>query len=80
MMNLNSWLDIPLDSDFSIYNLPLGIFSTADNALPRVGIAIGDHVLDVSKLAATAALKALVEDAGVFQQPSLSFFPGQCSH
>ncbi|MEO0471143.1 MAG: fumarylacetoacetase [Bacteroidota bacterium] len=74
MTNLTSWLDIPADSDFSIYNLPLGIFSTAANALPRAGIAIGDHVLDLSKLAASGVLKALVEDASVFEQSSLNAY------
>jgi fumarylacetoacetase len=32
--------------DFPIQNLPLGVFSIGANA-PRIGIAIGDHILDV---------------------------------
>jgi hypothetical protein len=30
-MVLKSWLDVPADHDFSIENLPFGIFSTASN-------------------------------------------------
>ena len=37
------------DSDFTIYNLPYGIFSTKESA-PRVGVAIGDLILDLSVL------------------------------
>lgn len=35
------------DTDFPIQNLPLGIFST-DTMAPRVGIAIGEQVLDLA--------------------------------
>ncbi len=42
---LKTWVDIPENSDFSIYNLPFGIFSDAGEK--RVGIAIGDKVLDL---------------------------------
>jgi len=46
---MNSWLNISADSDFSIYNLPFGIFSTAKDS-PRIGIAIGKYAIDLSKL------------------------------
>jgi len=36
------------DTDFPIHNLPFGVFRRAGSAeLPRVGVAIGDHILDV---------------------------------
>jgi fumarylacetoacetase len=44
-----SWIDIPADSDFTIQNIPFGIFSYADKP-KRVGVAIGDFVLDLSAL------------------------------
>jgi fumarylacetoacetase len=44
-----TWVDVPVGSDFPIQNLPYGIFSTVDGDR-RVGVAIGDQVLDVSKL------------------------------
>ena len=49
MNKLNSWILIPKNSDFSIYNLPFGIFSTSDRS-PRVGIAIGDQIVDMYAL------------------------------
>ena len=43
-------IDIPNNSDFSIHNLPFGIFSTADRS-PRAGVAVGEHILDLAALA-----------------------------
>lgn len=34
-------------ADFPIQNLPFGVFSTSEDEKPRVGVAIGDFVLDV---------------------------------
>lgn len=59
------------DSDFSIHNLPFGIFS-AKNRKPRVGIAIGDQILDL----AAAAKLGLIKNPGqkVFSQHTLNDF------
>ena len=38
---IKSWVEIPKNSDFTIQNLPFGIFSTSSNS-PRVGVAIGN--------------------------------------
>ena len=46
---LKSWVDVPVASDFPIQNLPFGIFKT-DQLSPRVGVAIGEHVLDLKSL------------------------------
>ena len=43
-------INIPNNSDFSIHNLPFGIFSTADRS-PRAGVAVGEHILDLAALA-----------------------------
>ena len=43
-----TWLNIPHDSDFSVHNLPFGVFSTKENPRHRIGIAIGEHILDLS--------------------------------
>lgn len=45
-----SWVQVPDDSDFSLRNLPYGVFSTADSG-PRIGVAIGEYVLDIKVLA-----------------------------
>jgi fumarylacetoacetase len=46
------WLPGPPRSQFPVTNLPYGVFVTADEQRPRIGVAIGEHVLDA---AATAA-------------------------
>ena len=46
---LTSWVPVPANSDFPIQNLPFGIFQTK-NEKPRVGVRIGDHVLDLKTL------------------------------
>ena len=43
---LTTWLDVPADHPFGIDNLPYGVFSTAGDPTARVGVRIGDHVLD----------------------------------
>jgi fumarylacetoacetase len=45
-----SWLPIPTASDFSIHNLPFGIFDPGDGR-PRAGMAIGDQILDLAAAA-----------------------------
>lgn len=42
-----SFIEVPEGHDFSIHNLPYGIFSTYSNPTKRVGVAIGDYVLDL---------------------------------
>ena len=50
-----SWLDLPPGTGFGVHNLPFGIFTRAADgpAQPggRVGVAIGDWVLDVAAVA-----------------------------
>src|SRR5260370_33638633 len=38
-------------SDFPIQNLPFGVFRLGPGAQPRVGVAIGDQIVDVSAAA-----------------------------
>ena len=47
--NDKSWVDVPANSDFPIQNLPFGIFQT-EVLKPRVGVAIGNSVLDLKSL------------------------------
>src|ERR1700691_3347886 len=47
------WLAVPADHPFGLQTLPYGSFTTADRpAEPRTGVAIGEHVLDLSAAAA----------------------------
>jgi fumarylacetoacetase len=45
---LKSFISISADCHFSIQNLPFGVFSTTDNSQRRMGVAIGDLVLDIA--------------------------------
>ncbi len=46
---MTSWLNIPSDSDFSIYNFPFGIYQLLEGSEARVCSAIGDFVIDLGK-------------------------------
>ncbi len=70
MSTLSSWINIPENSDFSIHNLPYGIFSTTDTA-PRAGVAIGEHIVDLAPLAEKGWLKV---DASLLRQATLNDF------
>jgi fumarylacetoacetase len=45
-----TWLDLPSDSPFGLENLPYGVFSIGSGER-RVGIAVGEQVLDVAAVA-----------------------------
>lgn len=73
MNQLSTWVKVPKNSDFTIYNLPYGIFSTKTKS-PRVGIAIGKQILDLSALARRGYFDVLNIDKKVFAQPVLNDF------
>jgi fumarylacetoacetase len=64
---LQSFLEITADHPFSIQNLPYGIFSMAGRSA-RVGVAIGDYVLDLKLLEE----RGLLPRVGVFGESSLN--------
>jgi fumarylacetoacetase len=48
--SLRSWVESANgDTDYPIQNLPFGVFAPADGTAPRVGVAIGEMVLDVGQ-------------------------------
>ena len=63
-------IDIPENSDFSIHNIPFGIFSTQDRS-PRIGVAIGEHILD---LAAVAELDVFDFNTALLEKDTLNDF------
>src|SRR6185503_8187241 len=82
--NLKSWIAVDKNSDFPIQNLPFGIFippkevlakrDKSKDILPRVGVAIGDYVLDLLELKKTGVFNALKFDTNVFAKSSLNDF------
>ena len=70
MTTLKTWVNVPHNSDFSIYNLPFGIFSVNDDR-PRAGIAIGAQIVD---LVVVSELGLIEVDANYFNQSTLNEF------
>jgi fumarylacetoacetase len=70
---MQSWIKIDQNSDFSIYNIPFGIFSESDH-IKRVGVAIGDTVLDVYAAYELGVFKDLEFDIKVLESDSLNDF------
>ncbi len=58
---LKSFIAVDASSHFPIQNLPYGVFRRKGEAKGRVGVAIGEYVLDL----------ALLEEKGVFAGPQL---------
>jgi fumarylacetoacetase len=69
---LRSFIEVDPSSDFPIQNLPYGVFFTPEQPDLRVGVAIGDFVLDLAALEAAGLLR--FEKPGIFAQPSLNAF------
>ena len=67
-----SWVTIPKNSDFTIYNLPYGIFSC--HGKTAVGVAIGDMILDMEAVAQLGYLDSLDIDLSVFSNNTLNNF------
>lgn len=64
---MTCWVEGAAGSAYDVDNLPYGVFSVDDEG-PRVGVRVGDQVLDVAPVAAAEMLD--VHDA--FDQPSLN--------
>jgi hypothetical protein len=55
---LRSFIEVHPESHFPLQNLPYGIFHPrAKGAPPRVGVAIGEYVLDLAALAEATLFK-----------------------
>jgi fumarylacetoacetase len=68
---MHSWLSIPAHSDFSVHNLPFGIYSTSRQK-PQVGIAIGDQIINLAAVNMHKLLAGPDIDPRVFDQASLN--------
>jgi fumarylacetoacetase len=66
---VSSWVEGAADSGFDVTHLPYGIFSRGDDD-PRVGVRIGDRVVDLAPLAASETL----DGGGAFEDRTLNRF------
>ncbi|MEW5989506.1 MAG: fumarylacetoacetase [Chloroflexota bacterium] len=67
---LRSFVEVAADSPFPIQNLPYGVFRPKEGGQARVGVAIGDWVLDL----------AILEEQGVFDHSPFIFHPSSFPH
>ena len=70
-----TWLKIDPKSDFSINNIPFGVFKTANGQI-RCGSALGDFVIDLHYLNENGFFEGLFLPNNVFNQSTLNEFIG----
>jgi fumarylacetoacetase len=60
-----SWVESANDpaGDFPIQNLPFGVFRLEEHEQPRIGVAIGDRILDVRRCAERKVLPGVLSQA-----------------
>ena len=66
--DLKSWVEVSADSDFSIHNIPFGVYSDK-TVKHRACSAIGEYIVDLFELAKAGYLKV---DTSVLDQPVLN--------
>lgn len=72
---LRSFIAVEADSHFPIQNLPYGAFRNSRRERPRIGVAIGDWILDLAVLEADGYFdKTVLKGENVFSQPTLNTF------
>ena len=71
--NRKSWLDVPVDSDFPIQNIPFGVFLTKENIV-TVGTRIGDYAIDLGALQQLNYFEGIELTDDMFMQDTLNDF------
>jgi fumarylacetoacetase len=71
-----SFIAVPPNCDFPIQNLPYGVFVPKSETTARIGVAIGDLVLDLSVLADAGLLGDQAKHERYFSDSSLNRFMG----
>ncbi|XP_018019326.1 fumarylacetoacetase-like isoform X1 [Hyalella azteca] len=67
-----SFVNVEPNSDFPLQNLPYGVFSTCSNPTRRIGVAIGELILDLSVVAGLFDGPVLRPHQDVFRQTTLN--------
>ena len=70
---MQTWIKIDKNSDFSIYNLPFGVYST-ESKNKKIGIAIGDMVLNLEGVNKLGVFDGLNIGSNVFVSNYLNDF------
>ncbi|KAG9445297.1 hypothetical protein H6P81_016637 [Aristolochia fimbriata] len=76
-MGMKSFVEVAVDSHFPLENLPYGVFKPKGGGGPRIGVAIGDYVLDLAAVAAAGLFDGTsLGNTQCFSQSSLNSFLG----
>ncbi|RNB83693.1 fumarylacetoacetase [Brevibacillus nitrificans] len=72
---MRSFIEVGAESPFPIQNLPYGVFRPRSDRTARIGVAIGEFVLDLSVLDKCGHFQTTgVAGKNVFDQPSLNAY------
>ena len=72
-VNRKTWLEVSINSDFPIQNIPFGIFLRPDDVI-TVGTRIGDYAIDIAVLQHLGYFKGIDLDRDIFTQDTLNDF------
>ncbi|CAM8890617.1 unnamed protein product [Rhodiola kirilowii] len=76
-MALRSFVEVSPESHFPIQNLPYGVFKLDSASQPRIGVAIGEYVLDLFEVASAGLFDGpLLKISSCFFEPNLNIFMG----
>lgn len=71
--NRKSWIEVPVNSDFPLQNIPFGVFLTKENIV-TVGTRIGDHAIDLGALQQLNYFAGIELTDDMFMQDTLNDF------
>lgn len=74
MKKINSWVQVEPNSDFSIYNIPFGIFKK--DGRTRAGSSIGNYAIDLDYLHKRNYFKEFELSDSIFEESTLNHFIG----
>ena len=67
-----SFIEVEPDCHFPIQNLPYGIFTHPRSSQPRVGVAIGNLILDLAELEQYGILEGYSDGPSIFSRNNLN--------
>lgn len=74
---MKSFIHYSADTHFPIQNLPYGVFKPKPDGNSRIGVAIGEFILDLSVLEDKGLLKNSSSEKNLFNRSSLNLFMSQ---
>ena len=74
---MKSFIQYSNDTHFPIHNLPYGVFKPKPDGSSRIGVAIGEFILDLSVLEDKGLLKNSSSEKNLFNRSSLNLFMSQ---